>query len=1346
MKIPILGWLHRNPKARWLSINAAAITALLACLCGEALAQPATVTTLTDANHGKPGYKNGSTFYAAQFRYPAAICLDPSGKSMFMADCSNNAVRLITYVGDNANSYTYSAYTNNDGINRPIDIAVDSNTNVYVLNRGGGKDGTVLKFNGSYLINYGVKQLITTNASKLTNASALTLDTSANIYIAIKSNTVVRAGPGGSNTIVGVITNAGTSLRGMTFRTDGKLALTDAGNNGVWLMDVTSTNIYSNSTKLTGFNGAGDVLGPLAFSKFNSPEKIARAGNGYLVVADNKNHKVKIVDVSGNVTRLYGVSSTYWGSSYPGWADGTVNVNESVDPVEARLPLAVTVAKDGTVYATENYYSLLRQATGTGLPALPPPPPPAPTIWSVVTNYGQVALTWSSVDGATSYHVKRSSNSGGPYTTIANASQTTYTDTTVVGGNTYYYVVSAINDGGEGANSDEVMAFVPLPPVPDPEIGYVLFPPYDYLSVFYPVSASGIVLNNDAYIVIKGTYGSQTFYTYGNTPQTTNDPAIPNPTSSSASAPAGYTDGLSQSTVAGTYAIAQVMPDLTIKAIGKSQAGNPDSSIVTARFQYIVANPVINGANAAAFTLSDITQGAHLYYTVDGSDPSPNNGVDIGTVASVTNTWNLSLAISSNTLFKVRGFRANYQPSSIVSNMFTVAGFKPNTITFGRSSGEPYSKFIARPGQSYWAPVTLNLVPGFTKMYSLQFNVGVTNGYTNIVSGAAVPPVTVNNTNAGFFSMLMTSVDPIDGQYFPPADGSWYLNIPPVLIYFDTSGTNYVPSTFVNSANNLLGVAWMFRTGFKYRFTDTNNVPFLVFDTASQDLITYSIVHDTLFRKADGLVVVGAYSFQVPNTATNGDQYFIQLGSPSATSDGVGAPGADIFIAPPTSSQAVTVGSPSYLVGDTAPFHWLNAGDFGEGELDSADVMQTYQAAIVNVNLPPVSSDLYAAMDSSGGYGTWDTANNYYTNSGTISSVQQQSMWDGNDLSINTNAFGDGVLDINDLYVTFRRSLDPSLTWFKRYWTNGQFVAVTAPNLAFNSNSPSATMAMTMSARSIASAESISYKDSFVTFTTGDAVVSSGQSVQIPIYAQVKGSYSLKVLGLSLSVVPLDGSPSLTDAVTFTPAAGLGSPTLPSFPKGLGDFSGAWLNAGIAGLTGKALVGTLTVKIPASATSSSAYAIHFNHASGSPNGLAIFPKQAITGLITLSSRTNSSYGDGIPDSWRLRWFGTVNNYLSVSNACPSGDGIANWMKYVAGVDPNVANNFPSVSTKSAPSGYTAAIQWPTVAGKQYVIERSTTLFPGDWSTIATNTGTGGDMQFNDNKTGTSFFYRVRILP
>jgi hypothetical protein len=135
----------------------------------------------------------------------------------------------------------------------------------------------------------------------------------------------------------------------------------------------------------------------------------------------------------------------------------------------------------------------------------------------------------------------------------------------------------------------------------------------------------------------------------------------------------------------------------------------------------------------------------------------------------------------------------------------------------------------------------------------------------------------------------------------------------------------------------------------------------------------------------------------------------------------------------------------------------------------------------------------------------------------------------------------------------------------------------------------------------------------------------------------------------------------------------------------------------------------------------------------------------MTGLITLSSRTNSSYGDGIPDSWRLRWFGTVYNLLSASNACPSGDGINNWMKYVAGVDPNAANDFPSTRANTpVPAGYATSIHWPSVNGTQYVVQRSVSLFNGPWTPISTNTGTGGDMEFNDTNTSAALFYRVMI--
>ena len=147
------------------------------------------------------------------------------------------------------------------------------------------------------------------------------------------------------------------------------------------------------------------------------------------------------------------------------------------------------------------------------------------------------------------------------------------------------------------------------------------------------------------------------------------------------------------------YTISQVAPFLTVKAIGAKSDGSPNSAVVKTLFQFVTGNPNINGNNAAQFTISDITVDAHLYYTLDGTDPWPTNGVDLGTVETPTNVWNVGFPISTNTLFKVRAFRDNYQPSAIVSNWFSPQDFVANKISFGFASGEASSDFVGSPGQ-----------------------------------------------------------------------------------------------------------------------------------------------------------------------------------------------------------------------------------------------------------------------------------------------------------------------------------------------------------------------------------------------------------------------------------------------------------------------------------------------------------------------------------------------------------------------------------------------------------------------------------------------------------------------
>jgi fibronectin type 3 domain-containing protein len=159
------------------------------------------------------------------------------------------------------------------------------------------------------------------------------------------------------------------------------------------------------------------------------------------------------------------------GTNNPAAWTNTVAVGSWINVAWTNLSYTATGLNPGTTY----YYTFRAANLGTNAWSSPSTcfttlsaPAAVPTGLSAAVGNAQVGLSWNASSGATGYHVKRATVSGGPYTTIQSPATTNYNDTAVVNGTTYYYVVSATNELGESANSAEASATPVAPPSSPP--------------------------------------------------------------------------------------------------------------------------------------------------------------------------------------------------------------------------------------------------------------------------------------------------------------------------------------------------------------------------------------------------------------------------------------------------------------------------------------------------------------------------------------------------------------------------------------------------------------------------------------------------------------------------------------------------------------------------------------------------------------------------------------------------------------------------------------------------------------------------------------------------------------
>ena len=214
--------------------------------------------------------------------------------------------------------------------------------------------------------------------------------------------------------------------------------------------------------------GAGAVSGSLAVvsNASNSPLNIALSGTGTAA----GQLTVSPTSLSfGSV--VVGSSSSLNGSLNASGASVTVtsaSLNNG-EFVLSGISLPTTLAAGQSTPFTVTFTPQARGATSASLSfssnAANSPAVQSMTGTGTPPTQHRVDLTWNGSNNAVGYNVYRGTVSGGPYSVITSLDGTTaYTDNTVVSGQTYYYVATAVDsNSNESGYSNQTQAVIPNP-------------------------------------------------------------------------------------------------------------------------------------------------------------------------------------------------------------------------------------------------------------------------------------------------------------------------------------------------------------------------------------------------------------------------------------------------------------------------------------------------------------------------------------------------------------------------------------------------------------------------------------------------------------------------------------------------------------------------------------------------------------------------------------------------------------------------------------------------------------------------------------------------------------------
>jgi len=311
--------------------------------------------------------------------YAYDVATDKSG-NLYIAEQQLNRVRkidlstgIITLIAGNG----YSGFSGDSGLATaaslylPIGIAVDTEGNVYISDRGNKRIRKVTKSTGIITTIGGNGNLgFSGDGGPATTASinypyGIATDRSGNVYFAAPYSNRVRMIAAATGIITTVVGNGASAWRGDGGPADSaginpsnlaidaleNMYITDQ-SNGRIRMVTKSTDVITTIAGAAGGGYSGDG-GPAILARFSYSTGIAVDSAGNVYLADSNNERIR------KVTKSTGIISTFAGNGIAGYSgDGGF-----ADSAKISFPTGLAIDAVGNVYIADNGNNVVRKVT-----------------------------------------------------------------------------------------------------------------------------------------------------------------------------------------------------------------------------------------------------------------------------------------------------------------------------------------------------------------------------------------------------------------------------------------------------------------------------------------------------------------------------------------------------------------------------------------------------------------------------------------------------------------------------------------------------------------------------------------------------------------------------------------------------------------------------------------------------------------------------------------------------------------------------------------------------------------------------------------------------------------------